>query len=59
VKLVSGSKLSATAGALRFSGAAAAGDSKRAAAETATSIIAALERTRLGKTISCYDSDIV
>jgi hypothetical protein len=44
---------------LRFSGAATAGDSKRAAAETATSIIAALERTRLGKTISCYDSDIV
>jgi hypothetical protein len=59
VKVESGSKLTATAGAFLFAGAAAAGDNKRPIAETAASIIALLERPRLGNKSSCFESDIV
>src|SRR5688572_12380011 len=59
VKVERGSKLTATAGAFLFTGAATAGDSKRPTAETAASISALLERPRLGNQSSCFESDIV
>jgi hypothetical protein len=54
VKVESGSKLTATAGAFFFAGAANAGDSMRPTADTAASSFALLERTGLDNSISLF-----